>query len=189
MAKTEISATLDEQMSMEGVGSGSGLLDLTRESDDTSLGAEVLDHIDMESSVMPGLGESALGESALGESALGESALGESALGESALGIEVPSAYTPPAAAEAVAPVEQPVYMDMIDPGAGLFSGFLVGSALVALLLAVLAVGVPGGRETSLASLLASQGVIVIGVAAAVIAACGVVGMLLGKSAAARQGA
>ena len=164
MAKTQIAPSIEDQITLEGVGSGSGLLDLTRESDDTSLGAEVLDHIDMESSVMPGLGESALG-------------------------IEVPSAYTPPAAAEAVAPVEQPVYMDMVDPGAGLFSGFLVGSALVALLLAVLAVGVPGGRETSLASLLASQGVIVIGVAAAVIAACGVVGMLLGKSAAARQGA
>jgi len=46
MAKTQITASLDDHM--EGVGSGSGLLDLTRESDDTSLGAEVLDHIDME---------------------------------------------------------------------------------------------------------------------------------------------
>jgi len=46
MAKTQITASLDDHV--EGVGSGSGLLDLTRESDDTSLGAEVLDHIDME---------------------------------------------------------------------------------------------------------------------------------------------
>jgi hypothetical protein len=45
MAKTQIAPTLDEQVSIEGVGSGSGLLDLTRESDDTSLG-EVLEHID-----------------------------------------------------------------------------------------------------------------------------------------------
>lgn len=45
MAKTTIAPSVEDQASAEGVGSGSGLLDLTRESDDTSLGA-VLDHID-----------------------------------------------------------------------------------------------------------------------------------------------
>lgn len=49
MAKTQIAPSLEDQITLEGVGSGSGLLDLTRESDDTSLGAEVLDHIDVES--------------------------------------------------------------------------------------------------------------------------------------------
>lgn len=46
MAKTQIteSATGD-QVSLEGTGGGSGLLDLTREADDTSLGAELLDEI------------------------------------------------------------------------------------------------------------------------------------------------
>ena len=34
-----------KKLSLESVGSGSGLLDLTRESDDTSLGAELLDEI------------------------------------------------------------------------------------------------------------------------------------------------
>ena len=48
MAKTQIAPSIEDQISLEGVGSGSGLLDLTRESDDTSLGAEVLDHIDIE---------------------------------------------------------------------------------------------------------------------------------------------
>jgi hypothetical protein len=44
-AQTAISgAVRSDQMNLEGVGSGSGLLDLTRESDDTSLGA-VLDEI------------------------------------------------------------------------------------------------------------------------------------------------
>ena len=37
MAKTQIAPSLEDQISLEGVGSGSGLLDLTRESDDTSL--------------------------------------------------------------------------------------------------------------------------------------------------------
>lgn len=55
MAKTQISPSIEDQTSIEGVGSGSGLLDLTRESDDTSLGAEVLDHIDIEGAVGSGL--------------------------------------------------------------------------------------------------------------------------------------
>jgi hypothetical protein len=59
MAKTQIAPSMEDQAALEGVGSGSGLLDLTRESDDTSLGAEVLDHIDMETSVSTGPAESA----------------------------------------------------------------------------------------------------------------------------------
>ncbi len=51
MAKTTIAPSVEDQISLEGVGSGSGLLDLTRESDDTSLGAEVLDHIDAEAAI------------------------------------------------------------------------------------------------------------------------------------------
>src|SRR5688572_21260636 len=45
--------TPQDQVNLEGVGSGSGLLDLTRESDDTSLGAELLDEI------APGTGKGA----------------------------------------------------------------------------------------------------------------------------------
>ncbi len=48
MAKTQIAPSIEDQINLEGGAGGSGLLDLTRESDDTSLGAEVLDHIDME---------------------------------------------------------------------------------------------------------------------------------------------
>jgi hypothetical protein len=43
-AQTAIAPGISD-MASEGVGSGSGLLDLTRESDDTSLGAELLDEI------------------------------------------------------------------------------------------------------------------------------------------------
>lgn len=42
---TEPTVTDEEDLSLESVGSGSGLLDLTQESDDTSLGAELLDEI------------------------------------------------------------------------------------------------------------------------------------------------
>ena len=44
-AETRVAEALDEELSLESVGSGSGLLDLTRESDDTSLGAELLDEV------------------------------------------------------------------------------------------------------------------------------------------------
>jgi ABC-type cobalt transport system substrate-binding protein len=69
MAKTQIAPTLDEQVSIEGVGSGSGLLDLTRESDDTSLG-EVLEHIDEPTSQAVG---SSLGSDEAATSAVGVS--------------------------------------------------------------------------------------------------------------------
>jgi hypothetical protein len=45
MAKTILSGSGSGGIGLEGVGSGSGLLDLTRESDDTSLGAEFLEEI------------------------------------------------------------------------------------------------------------------------------------------------
>jgi hypothetical protein len=44
-AQTSVSPSHSDQMNIEAVGSGSGLLDLTKESDDTSLGAELLDEI------------------------------------------------------------------------------------------------------------------------------------------------
>lgn len=65
---TSISAGLTpEQMNIESVGSGSGLLDLTRESDDTSLGAELLDEIAPGTSgVRRAPGESAISGSSIG---------------------------------------------------------------------------------------------------------------------------
>ncbi len=60
MAKTQISMSMEDQANLEGATTGSGLLDLTREGDDTSLG-EVLDHIDTEGSRLP-LGEELLPE-------------------------------------------------------------------------------------------------------------------------------
>ncbi len=43
--ETQLGEELDEDLTLESVGSGSGLLDLTRESDDTSLGAELLEEV------------------------------------------------------------------------------------------------------------------------------------------------
>jgi hypothetical protein len=54
MAQTSIGSGIQDQINLEGVGSGSGLLDLTRESDDTSLGAELLDEISPSSGTVAG---------------------------------------------------------------------------------------------------------------------------------------
>lgn len=43
--ETRVEEDVEEELSLESVGSGSGLLDLTRESDDTSLGAELLEEV------------------------------------------------------------------------------------------------------------------------------------------------
>ncbi|NQU76688.1 MAG: hypothetical protein HQ546_10285 [Planctomycetes bacterium] len=63
MAKTQIAPSLDDQINLEGANTGSGLLDLTQESDDTSLGAEVLDRIDMESGESPSPSAESVAES------------------------------------------------------------------------------------------------------------------------------
>ncbi len=153
MAKTQIAPSLEDQISLEGVGSGSGLLDLTRESDDTSLGAEVLDQIDMESGVAPSLADEV-----------------------------VPACAPTP---EAV--IEAPVLVEAIDPGAGLFSGFVVGCCLVTLMLAMVMFSVMADRRFSLTEALKENMGPAVGGAAVVVIACGVIGLMLGKSAAARQ--
>ncbi|MCX5660548.1 MAG: hypothetical protein NTW19_12615, partial [Planctomycetota bacterium] len=92
-AQTQVTtpaSTADEELALESVGSGSGLLDLTRESDDTSLGAELLDEI------YPGGGEgsdsktdgSNTGSGTAGATATGASAQGSSGVFEGAITME-----------------------------------------------------------------------------------------------------
>ncbi len=64
---TRLGEGLDDDLTLESVGSGSGLLDLTRESDDTSLGAELLEEVyssddDMDFPAASGLFEAATDE-------------------------------------------------------------------------------------------------------------------------------
>ena len=157
MAKTQIAPSLEDQISIEGVGSGSGLLDLTRESDDTSLGAEVLDHID-------------------------ETTDGAAELEP----VTVPEAESyepqPVAATEAA-----PTFVEQVDPGAGMFSGMMIGSGIVALLLGSVPLAsargaVPGYLEWYKQNLLA----VLIG-AAVLVGVATLVGLFLGKAIAAKQ--
>lgn len=125
MAKTQITTgTTDDQVSLEGAGSGSGLLDLAREADDTALGADLLDEI------YPGEEDAA---------APVERAPAQAAEAETAEAAEE--------AEEAEVPLEEPVAVEVLAPAApgdaseGMFSGLLVG----ALLLMVVAVTVVAG--------------------------------------------
>lgn len=109
MAKTQITAgAIDDQVSLEGSGSGSGLLDLTRESDDTSLGAELLDEI------YPGEEEAAEPEPEPQAEAEPAEAEAEAEFVEADAG-------------EALAPV----MVQTGDPYEGVFSGLLVGALII----------------------------------------------------------
>ena len=162
MAKTQIAPSLEDQISLDGVGSGSGLLDLTRESDDTSLGNEVLDHIDVDSEV-PSVGGTSDIES----------------IGASAEVAE-------PAAA---APEMMMVLPDRADPTAGAFTGLLgVGTAIM-LFLSIVALAVVTGRQPSYFASLGDSLLIVVGVFVLLAAVAGVVGFVMGKGAAQRSAA
>ena len=124
-AQTRIQSAIDDQLSLEGVGSGSGLLDLTRESDDTSLGAELLDEI------YPG--GDAKGDSGVG-SASGIFEQSTSSSGESSgpSGLEHMTTTTTTSA-----PMTE--YVEAVDPAAGAFGGLAFASVFILLATAVIA--------------------------------------------------
>ena len=157
MAKTQIAPSLDDQISIESVGSGSGLLDLTRESDDTSLGVEVLDHID-----------------------------------ETEVSAELEPSHVPqvePYEPQSVAAAAEPVatFVEQLDPNAGMFSGMIVGCAIVALFLGSVSLAsarsaVPGYLEWYKQNLLG----LLIG-AAILVGVATLIGLFLDRAIAARQ--
>src|SRR5207249_27541 len=100
-AQTNISAGVSDQINLEGVGSGSGLLDLTRESDDTSLGAELLDEIGP----------------------------GGSSVGMRREGSGTGSAISPAIAAPR-GRIGQPIYVEAADPTAAAFGGAALGAGI-----------------------------------------------------------
>jgi len=160
MAKTQIVSSIEDQINLEGVGSGSGLLDLTRESDDTSLGAEVLDNIEIE----------------------GAGAIPPSQMAGT-------GTMTPPAIAPVEQVMVAPTYVEEIDPMAGLFGGIVVAAAILGAILGVAAMGSFGTPPPSyLESIKANMAIVVI--AGVVVAAiCGGLGYLAGKASSARAAA
>lgn len=130
MAKTQITTgATDDQVSLEGAGSGSGLLDLAREADDTALGADLLDEI------YPGEEEAAAEPKP------------EAAPVQEAAPTAVEPAAVEEAPLEEVAPAEVPLPMPVVvgDKTEGLFSGLLVGALVLMALAATVVAGVVQG--------------------------------------------
>ena len=166
IAKTQIAPSLDDHIALDGVGSGSGLLDLTRESDDTSLGAGIFDGVDVEG-IGSGLG-SGLGSGIGSDMGIGsgfDDGMGTPATGT--LGTQFGA--------------QPPTFVEAIDPSAGLFSGLLVGTAILMLIVSAAALaGLYGnaGLSTALQNNLTI--VIIGGIVVAIVAA--VIGFMIGKS-------
>lgn len=187
MAQTQVTESFTEdELSLEGIGSGSGLLDLTRESDDTSLGAELIDEVqfggeasDEKFDDMPsGLaGNFDSGELDLGPSASG---LGMDESADSQIG---GAAVSTGASQESMAMVSAP----QSDPaGSGLGAGLLFGTFIALLLALVVMSGAIVGTPTVIQTALSSGytpliTAVVLFVVALIL---GVVGMFIGKAAA-----
>jgi excisionase family DNA binding protein len=150
MAQTQVTGQStsvdDEELALETVGSGSGLLDLTRESDDTSLGAELLDEIYPGSSGSQG-GDFRM-ESSVGSSGVFDGAVsmetgmsgpsGLQNLGASSTGVAGPVATASPVVTSGA--VLSSYQAEDYDPvGSGMSAGLLFG-ALAALSIGLIVV-------------------------------------------------
>jgi len=199
MAQTQVTQPQidDEELALESVGSGSGLLDLTRESDDTSLGAELLDEI------YPGGGDTGASSADFGlESSVGSSGVFEGALsmdtgtsGPSGLenlvetdpgSMDLPGAGVTASATAAVA------YSDMeeSDPaGSAMGAGLLIGATAALFIGLIVIAAALAGSRSALTSMLVENGnaskvmFLCLGLAA-LSAVLGGVGFVLGKKSA-----
>jgi hypothetical protein len=163
-----------DQISIESVGSGSGLLDLTRESDDTSLGAELMDEIAPSASgVRRSPGASAAADS-----------LSASALTGSATGTGVGMAEPRGAAAGAR---QAPALVEAPDPMAPAFGLAALGAACVLLFAAfALVSGVAGYHPDILRKMGSSDAggysfIIIVGGAFVLPVVLFVAGLLMGR--------
>jgi hypothetical protein len=166
MAQTNVSSAMRDQISLEAVGSGSGLLDLTRESDDTSLGADTLDEI------LPGSARSRAGTP-------GDTA--GSLAGGTGIGSGVPAIETsvPARSAPRGAVVRE---VEAADPMAPAFGAAALGACAVTLFaLFALFNGSIGAHPDILDSANKGFGVLA-ALAIGVIIVFGVFGLLIGKA-------
>lgn len=159
--KTVSEEGLEEELGLDAVGSGSGLLDLTRESDDTSLGAELLEEVyQSEEAVEIPAHASGLFEAAAEKP-----------------GEEV----APPPGAAAM-----PVMIEAYDgSGSGLGAGLLIGALAALVCVAIVAIVGVSGATPMLATKIASSGNSVMmwaGGLLGVTIILGLVGLFIGKA-------
>ena len=162
-AETRVSDAVDEELSLESVGSGSGLLDLTRESDDTSLGAELLDEV-WEGGDSGEFGASASG---LFESTGG----GGDSSPSAAPAVEAPMGLAVPMMAEAY---------DGKWSGAG--TGFMIGAFLALTAVLLMLISNLAGVGPKVATLMTENIPMYAGGLAGIAIIFGLIGMFIGKA-------
>jgi len=145
-----------EELSLESVGSGSGLLDLTRESDDTSLGAELLEEVySSDENIEIPAHASGLFEAAGAESP-------GNVIGETAA---------------------MPVLVEVYDgSGSGLAVGLSIGALASLICIAVIGIVGVNGATPSLATIFAGNLWIWVGALAGVTLIIGLIGFFIGKA-------
>lgn len=160
-AVTQMSDGGLDDATLEAVGSGSGLMDLTRESDDTSLGAvELLDEIYSS--------EDAGSQETIAASGLFEATGAESDEGGSRL------ASSPGVMMVAAEPYD--------GAGSGLVGGLALGAALsLGLAMAVTLMGVLGAASGGLVTTVTSKMMMFVGIVAGVTLVAGALGFVIGK--------
>ncbi len=175
MAQTVVSGAIgsdDEELALESIGSGSGLLDLTRESDDTSLGAELLEEVSLVSGSdakmdMVGTG----GFDNIFDGAGGAASAPVGGVSEFADGLDAESAASP---------------MAFIEPsdaaGNGLLAGLLIGAIAAIVIGLFVVVPAMGGVKTGLASAFVENFAAYAGGLAGGTIVLGVIGMFVGKA-------
>ena len=149
--------TVDDELSLESVGSGSGLLDLTRESDDTSLGAELLEEVyssDQENIEIPA----------------NASGLFEAASGDA--GVD-----------QRVGAMAMPMMIETYDgAGSGLGAGLLIGALASMICVAIVAFVGLSGAYPQLAQMFANNLWVWAGGLGGITIICGLIGLFLGKA-------
>ncbi len=162
---TQLGGVIDDDLTLEMVGSGSGLLDLTRESDDTSLGAELMEEVyaSDDDAEMPAA-----------DSGLFEAAPEPTAVSGTAGPRSAPAAATQAASIPMAAMAWDPAW-------SGLTIGLMIG-ATVALfgVLSIVIVEVQG-TVSGVSSIIGESLWIWIGGLAAGTAVAGVIGFIIGK--------
>jgi hypothetical protein len=153
----------EEELGIDAVGSGSGLLDLTRESDDTSLGAELLEEVyQSEEAVEIPAHASGLFEAAA----------------------EKPGGEEVVAAAPGAAPL--PVLIEAYDgSGSGLGAGLLIGALVALVCVAIVGiVGVSGATSVLATKIAASSNSVMMwaGGLLGVTIVLGLIGLFIGKA-------
>ena len=206
MAQTQVTQPSidDEELALESVGSGSGLLDLTRESDDTSLGAELLDEI------YPGGGDTGAGATGTGTGDFGlESSIGASGVFEGSMSMDTgaagasgiqtlsetdPGSMDAPVTTAGGSVVGGPAMtystVEEYDPaGSALGTGLLIGAMAALVIGLIVTVAAVAGTRSVLVSTLVTDSsltnVLFLCVGLAVLSGVlGVVGYMIGKKSA-----